>query len=134
MKEGEEEDAKKIKTEADLLEEQQIKKEAEIKREESRIKRENIWKKRTVRNSCPELLPFKRIKWNFLFPSYFLSESSIEIFFRLVPCSKKQLQLTGGEEPRRKQEAVDNTNANDQIHYLIINTCYQQCRLRETIL
>merc|ERR1712223_1183533 len=53
---------------------------------------------------------------------------------RLVPCSKKQLQLTVGEEPRRKQEAVDNTNANDQIHYLIINTCYQQCRLRETIL
>ena len=55
MKEGEEEDAKKIKTEADLLEEEQIKKEAEIKREESRIKRENIWKKRTVRNSCLEL-------------------------------------------------------------------------------
>ena len=51
MKGGEEEDAKKIKTEADLLEEEQIKKEAEIKREESRIKRENIWKKRTVSNS-----------------------------------------------------------------------------------
>ena len=55
MKEGENEDAKKIKTEADMLEEEQIKKEAEIKREESRIKRENIWKKRTVRNRCPEL-------------------------------------------------------------------------------
>ena len=134
MKEGEEEDAKKIKTEADLLEEEQIKKEAEIKREESRIKRENIWKKRTVRNSCPELHPFKSIKYNFLLPSYILSESPKEILFRLVPSSKKQLQHIGGEEPRRKQEAVDNTDATNQIHYLIVTTCDQQCRLYETIL
>ena len=66
MKEGEEEDAKKIKTEADLLAEEQIKKEAEIKREESRIKRENIWKKRTVSNSFAELLPLKKSIWNIL--------------------------------------------------------------------
>merc|ERR1719447_2417680 len=53
---------------------------------------------------------------------------------RLVPSSKKQLQHTGGEEPRRKQEAVDNTNADVQVHYLIITACYQQCRLCETFL
>merc|ERR1719447_2126120 len=52
---------------------------------------------------------------------------------RLVPSSKKQLQHTGGEEPKRKQEAV-NIDADDQIHYLIITACYQQCRLCETIL
>merc|ERR1711963_662061 len=53
---------------------------------------------------------------------------------RLVPSSKKQLQPTGGEEPRRKQEAVNNTDATNQIHRLIIITCDQQCRLCETIL
>ena len=38
------------KTYADMLEEEEVKKEAEVKKEDNRINRENIWKKRTVSN------------------------------------------------------------------------------------
>ena len=83
VKEAAEDDSKKAKTYADMLEEEEIKKEAEVKREENRIKRENIWKKRTV--SAYFVDPFPEFK---------------VIFLRLMLSLKKQWQLIGGEEHR----------------------------------
>ena len=105
MKEGEEEDAKKVKTEADLLEEEQIKKEAEIKREESRIKRENIWKKRTVRNSCPELLPFKKLNGIFSSQATFsrnLRKKNFSGWFQVRRSSCSLLEEKSREGSRRR--------------------------------
>ena len=55
----------------------------EVKKEENRIKRENIWKKRTVSTYFGD--PF---------PEFMV------IFLRLMPSLKRQWQLIGGEEHR----------------------------------
>ena len=83
VKETAEDDSKKAKTYADMLEEEEIKKEAEVKREENRIKRENIWKKRTVSALCVDLFPVFKL-----------------MFFRWAPSLRRRWQLTGGGEHR----------------------------------
>ena len=101
MKEAADDDSKKAKTYADMLEEEEIKKEAEVKREENRIKRENIWKKRTVSFHLCTLYNVQLYN-----PP---PDIKIMTFFRWMPSLKRRWLHTGGEEHRGNPVGEDKT-------------------------